>query len=116
MRVISAFVGFGLAVTSITPVVASKSEKVVRMVKVEDMTFRVLVQGEYAKAASKGSAIYAPIGARYYALAKRAVEEASGCKVTDTNTNRANLYATLDCAEQADEEPGVKVLEPDGPD
>jgi len=76
----------------------AKPEKIIEKVKVEDISFRVVVEGNYAKAASTGSAFWAPVGARYYALAKKAIEQVSGCQVVDNNSYRANLYATLDCS------------------
>lgn len=88
-----------------SPVVAGKGTKTVHMVKVEDITFRVLVEGHYAKVASKGSAWFAPVGARYFALARRAAEQASGCKVTETDNFRATLYVSLDCNNRIETKP-----------
>lgn len=82
------------------PAIAAGEAKIIRKIEVEDITFRVVVTGNTAKVASKGSAWFAPIGARYFALARQAVEAVSGCRVTQTDNFRATLYASLDCSKR----------------
>lgn len=76
---------------------AAKDAKLIEKVQIEDINFRVVVTGNTAKVASTGSAWFAPVGARYFALARKAVEQVSGCKVTQTDNFRATMYASLDC-------------------
>lgn len=76
---------------------AAKDAKHIEKIQIEDITFRVVVTGDTAKVASTGSAWFAPVGARYFALARKAVEQVSGCKVTQTDNFRATMYASLDC-------------------
>lgn len=87
-----------LCVSGVVSGAHAKGDKIIEKIEIEDLTFRVVIEGNYAKAASTGSAFWAPVGARYYSLAKRAIEQASGCLVVENNSYRATVYATLDCS------------------
>jgi hypothetical protein len=84
-----------VAVLSLSTHVSAKHLSTKREVAVENLTFKVEFDDKYATTSSKGSWMYAPVGARYYSLARKAVEIASGCKLIETSTYRAKLYATI---------------------
>lgn len=68
--------------SSFAALAAAKDAKHIEKIQIENITCRVVVTGDTAKVASTGSARFAPVGARYFALTRKAVEQVSGCKVT----------------------------------
>lgn len=68
-------------------------------VEVDGTTWRVVMKHGGAQVSPAKLYFIKSMGDAYFQTAKRAAEQVSGCKATDTNAWRMTVYVHLDCSQ-----------------
>ncbi len=79
-----------------TPALATSHN--VKIVTIDDTPWRVIVKADGATVQPRRMTLYRRIDPKFFADAKRAAEEATGCKAGDTTNWRMTAYVSLDCS------------------